>query len=89
MGRGCVLADHFLNAVGLGRRERFVWTLDQGHQPIGQPGLTPLIDLGTEGVEPSRHAGLHTREAATVCPDSHLHALAIVEDEDTRPDAAR
>ena len=54
------LADHFLNAVGLGGRERCVWTLDQGRQPVGQPGLTTLIDLGAKGVETGRLSRLYS-----------------------------
>ncbi|MEM7589685.1 MAG: ATP-binding protein, partial [Myxococcota bacterium] len=38
-----------------------------------------LINLGAKGVEPGRLSRLNSREATTVCLDSHLHAKEFLE----------
>ena len=53
-----VLAHDFLDAVGLGRGQRLVGAVEQGGEPVREPGGAARVDLGPERVETRGLAGV-------------------------------
>ena len=80
-----VLAHDFLDAVGLRRRQRLVGAMEQGSEPVREPGGAARIGLCPERVETRGLAGVQGGVAPAIGAHRHLHAKTVIEDEDPRP----
>ena len=77
-----VLAHDLLDAVGLRRGQGLVGAVEQGCEPIREPGGAARIGLGPERVETRGLTGFQGGIAPAIGADGHLHPEAVVEDED-------
>ena len=80
-----ILAHDLLDAVGLRRGQGFVSAVEQGCEPIREPGGAARIGLCPERVETRGLAGVQGGVAPAIGAHRHLHAKTVIEDEDPRP----